>query len=557
MTPPAILVVDGHRGARAVFRRHAPCRLLRFDRHCDARGLRVWPEARAAAWNRRTREDDGSFLAHAVMAGEVSDVLWIRSGPGPVEDVGSVRYAPVSGGEGARCIAWRETADPREAVPFARTPYVLDVDWDFLSPVEGDLSGSLEARETALLDLLRSMPPPAAAVLAFSPWFSEDGPRSFEDFAERLGALWYGANVERPEPLRPVSPVARALRRAARRAVVSLRPRRRSIVSPDADGIAVAFAGPERREAWDALVASESSANVGHSWAYLDALEAAGLPAVRLVALDEEGRLRGLLPLARVRTPLGPRLDSLPTAYEAGPLGDAAVRRRLAEAALALAEVEGAALVLRAPAPLPGVFDERRRFAAVRVDLAGAPPAAAAARHARAAAAAGLAHLDEIDEEAFLDLHRSLARARGFVPLPAAFLVALRRLFGPRCRLLGAFRGGRPVAAEMLLVQGETWFSKCTGRSTDAPPGSDDWMLSVLAARARDEGARALDLGRSPVGSGALAFKEKFGTSRTLAYAATSWRRGPALGGRGAALVRLVPAALRLRFARAASLLAG
>jgi len=99
--------------------------------------------------------------------------------------------------------------------------------------------------------------------------------------------------------------------------------------------------------AWDAFVARTAGSSFCHCAAWGDVLrEALGAECCDLVARDASGALRGVLPLARVRSRLfGDYLVSLPFLNAGGPIGDTDARERLTEEASALARELGVDLL--------------------------------------------------------------------------------------------------------------------------------------------------------------------------------------------------------------------
>jgi FemAB-related protein (PEP-CTERM system-associated) len=81
---------------------------------------------------------------------------------------------------------------------------------------------------------------------------------------------------------------------------------------------------PAQDEAWDRYAASHPRYTVYHSTAFRSAVaDAFGKEAHGFVATDEQGTIRGVLPLIRQKSPVfGDRLVSLPYANHGGPLAD-------------------------------------------------------------------------------------------------------------------------------------------------------------------------------------------------------------------------------------------
>src|SRR5207247_4842125 len=95
--------------------------------------------------------------------------------------------------------------------------------------------------------------------------------------------------------------------------------------------------------AWDAFVARTAGSTFCHCAAWGDVLrDALGAESCDLVARDASGVIRGVLPLARVRSRMfGVYLVSLPFLDAGGPIGGATARQRLPGQAAAWARQPG------------------------------------------------------------------------------------------------------------------------------------------------------------------------------------------------------------------------
>ena len=98
---------------------------------------------------------------------------------------------------------------------------------------------------------------------------------------------------------------------------------------------------------WDDFIAVAEGSTFCHCAAWRDVLrDTLGAESYDLVARDAGGAIRGVLPLARVRSLLfGDYLVSLPFLNAGGPVGDATARDRLIQHAAALARRLGVDLL--------------------------------------------------------------------------------------------------------------------------------------------------------------------------------------------------------------------
>jgi hypothetical protein len=290
---------------------------------------------------------------------------------------------------------------------------------------------------------------------------------------------------------------------------------------------------------WEAFVASHPDGSVYHHPAWLQVLELAyGCQPVSLACEDEDGRIHGVLPLARTHGLVtGRGLASLPRTPVAGPLAtDREAAGLLVRAAIGrLADEPGAGLQLKVPsATLDRLAD----------DLAGTPweltyvlalPAGPdalrfgnARNHARIRWAVGKAarlgvvvRVAETEDElrAWYELYLETMRWHVVPPRPYRFFRTCWQLLRPRglMRLLLAEQqeAGRRrlVAGSLLLMFGSTVHYAFNGRrSEDLPLRPNDAIQWQAIHDACREGFRRYDFGAVPEDEHGLSdFKAKWG----------------------------------------------
>ena len=122
---------------------------------------------------------------------------------------------------------------------------------------------------------------------------------------------------------------------------------------------------------WNAFVASVAGSTFCHQAGWRDVMQSVlGHETSLLVATDETGEWRGVLPLVRVRSILGRYSISMPFMNDGGPLGDDDAIAALVEFAVADAEKSGAKLLeLRSRRMLPGRVSPSGRKVAVHLSL--------------------------------------------------------------------------------------------------------------------------------------------------------------------------------------------
>lgn len=283
---------------------------------------------------------------------------------------------------------------------------------------------------------------------------------------------------------------------------------------------------------WDEFVEARSDATLAHAAAWLSVMrEAYDLEPHGLVARDGAGRIRGVLPLVRMRGLRGGvELVSMPFLDTGGPLADGPESgRALVDAALGLARERGARSVeLRAVSPLAGVAapsfaDRLDLFLPLLADETAQWKAldAKVRNQTRKAERSGLALLTPVDAVAafyapFLVNMRDLGS-----PVHAVrFFRAMARAFGERLRLVITGDGARPVGGLVAIHYGGAvtipWASTLASERRRCPNNQIYWEAIRWAI---GRGARELDFGRSPRDSGTHRFKRGWGAhERALAW---------------------------------------
>jgi FemAB-related protein (PEP-CTERM system-associated) len=285
------------------------------------------------------------------------------------------------------------------------------------------------------------------------------------------------------------------------------------------------------REAWDRYVQGRPEAWVTHDsgWA-LEVVRALGHEPSSLLAIDGEGKVRGVLPLAARRSLLfGNSLVSLPGANWCGLVADAPdVAGELASEAVRQAAQAGLAHVeLRGGGALPEPFAAGGRFCRFPIELPGGSvpePDKQTRRRLRRAGEAGLTvEFDACDLNAFYRVYLAAMARLGSPPFGRDFFEALAQALGPRLKvLLVRASDGEVVAADLLAVWkglASSLFAGATRRGRELQ--ADLVAIQEGLRHAARLGCGCYDLGRSTAGSGGQTFKEHFGARAVpLAY----WR---------------------------------
>jgi FemAB-related protein (PEP-CTERM system-associated) len=275
-------------------------------------------------------------------------------------------------------------------------------------------------------------------------------------------------------------------------------------------------------ETWDALAHGASDGTVMHLHAWSGVLSEAYGHRTFMLAANEDGMLRGLLPLALVKSPLfGRSLVSMPYMDYGGPCCDssAEVGVALVEAACSLATQQRAKLVLRCvqesalglPCSLEkvtmwlelGTDDQAlwRRLPSERRNRI-----RKAQRSGLCAAFPGPEGLDEF-YSVFAHNMRDLGSP---VHSPRLFEAVLRRL-GPAARLVLVRDGANAVGAGLMLLHrgmiSMPWVSSLRSAFAKCPNQLLYWEAMRFGIA---NGLRVLDLGRSSRDSGTFEAKRQW-----------------------------------------------
>jgi len=296
----------------------------------------------------------------------------------------------------------------------------------------------------------------------------------------------------------------------------------------------------------DAFVRAHPRGTVFHLSGWRRAVERAFGHAPRDLLAESDGRLAGVLPLARCRKLAGGAdLVSVPYGVYGGPIGESAeVGHALVAEAVALGRREGVGRVeLRcvedpgvpelAPSDLYATFV--RDLPAKRDEVMTRMPKRARAEVRKAIEKHGL----EMREGAGFvpDLARLFGESKqrlGSPGLPRAWFEALVRELGEACACHAAVRAGEVVAATMSFVHRDTICFYYIGTTAEANRtfNATNFLTTRLQEWGVEKGLARFDLSRSRVGTGAYSFKEHQGfvpTPLPYRYALIKSRGLPAL----------------------------
>ncbi len=241
-----------------------------------------------------------------------------------------------------------------------------------------------------------------------------------------------------------------------------------------------------------------------------------------LAARAADGTIVGALPLVRVRSVLfGHYLVSMPFLNYGGPLGSAAARRALIEAAEGMAERDDVKLLqLRSGTEQPTELEVSHHKVTVLIDIPEAGPDALWKQlphkmrtKIRKPQKAGVeVRFGPEQLEPFYRILATNMRDLGTPVQSRRFYEAIRDAFGDTVWFGVAYHEGRPVSGGCGFVWRDemeiTWSSSLRGVSEFRPGYLLHWAFFERAAR---EGCRIGNFGRSTPGSGTHAYKQQWG----------------------------------------------
>ena len=297
---------------------------------------------------------------------------------------------------------------------------------------------------------------------------------------------------------------------------------------------------PRECERIDAFVADHPETGLFHRTAWSRGVErGTGQPARYLLVEDGAGRLAGLLPLTRIRSPLvGSALVSTGFGVGGGIVaGTGAAVEALAAAAWSLAGREGCPSVTLRGGRLPkGWRREEGVYAGFIRDLPAGDEAILKSipRKQRAEVRRSLSLGLEVETgrgpRSLADhyaVYSESVRNLGTPVFPRALFEAMAREWGEACDIVTIRSEGRPVASVLSFYFKGIVHPYWGGGIREARAlRANDLLYYSLMRHSAERGCTHFDFGRSKLGTGAFAFKKNWGFEpRPLTYAGKGARR--------------------------------
>lgn len=273
---------------------------------------------------------------------------------------------------------------------------------------------------------------------------------------------------------------------------------------------------------WNAFVDSCAESTFCHQGGWRAIMrDVLGHQCSYLSATDDSG-IRGVLPLVRVKSPLGHYLISVPFLNDGGPIGDESAKAALVDYALAEAKRSGAGLLeLRSRTPLSGPLASSFRKVGVHLLL----PATTAElwektfkaklrSQVRRPAKEGMTARSGMQElDAFYRVFSRNMRDLGTPVLPRAFFERVGAEFGDRAMFTAVYSSaGVPVAASCCLIWRDemevTWASSLREYNHQSP---NMLLYATMMELAIARGIRLFNFGRSSPGAATHKFKLQWG----------------------------------------------
>jgi FemAB-related protein (PEP-CTERM system-associated) len=274
---------------------------------------------------------------------------------------------------------------------------------------------------------------------------------------------------------------------------------------------------------WDRFVRAQAGWTHFHLIGWRDVVARVhGHHTPYLVARDERGAMRGILPLVRVSSPVfGRYLVSMPYVNYGGPLGEPTAVAALSAYASAMARDDGALLELRSRWALPIDLPVSHRKITCVLDLPPAEPEtlfrsldANVRRRVRRAQKAGITvafGAEQID--AFYAVYSLHMRDLGTPTQPRRLFAEIARAFPDDFEIACAYLQGKPIA----VLAGPRWDSELEVTWASALVAYKELAANMLVYWALIErcvglGLSRFNFGRCSPGSGTHRFKRQWGS---------------------------------------------
>jgi FemAB-related protein (PEP-CTERM system-associated) len=275
------------------------------------------------------------------------------------------------------------------------------------------------------------------------------------------------------------------------------------------------------RGAWNSFVREHTEATFFHLAEWQEVLTRAFGHRPHYLLAEQHGEIRGVLPLARIKSPLfGNALVSTPFCVYGGIVAlDGVAQAALEQAACELARrldvdhLEMRNRRRRHPDwPCKDLYVTFRKAISedAETNMLAIP------RKQRAMVRKGIKEGLRAEVETTVDRHYDMyaesLRNLGTPVFSKRYLEVLRDVFGEACDIVTILKGDRAVASVLNFYFRDEVLPYYGGGTSEARAvAGNDYMYWAVMERAREKGCRIFDYGRSKRGTGAFDFKVHWG----------------------------------------------
>lgn len=279
---------------------------------------------------------------------------------------------------------------------------------------------------------------------------------------------------------------------------------------------------------WDDFVEGCADATFCHRAGWQTVIEQAFGHQTCFLMAERDGRIEGVLPLARVKSLLfGDSLVSLPfcvyggiaaTSEDAAEALDSAAQAHAAECAVDHLEYRHIRPV-HPDWPTKDLYVTFRKAIEPDVEANMQAIPRKQRRMVRQGIKAGLHSAFEDNTDTFFDIFAQNVHRLGTPVFSKRYFETLRQVFGDDCRILTVRRGDEPVATVMTFYfRDEVLPYYGAGMPVARDVAGYDFLYWELMRRSCEAGYRWFDYGRSKQGTGSYSFKKNWGFEPTPLY---------------------------------------
>ena len=273
---------------------------------------------------------------------------------------------------------------------------------------------------------------------------------------------------------------------------------------------------------WDAFVEQAADATFFHRAGWKQVIEQAFGHTVYLLYVEQDGQIKGILPLGHVKSLLfGNTLSSMPFCVYGGVVAeDDGSRQALEQAAIELArQLDVDSLEFRNQSPQHDEWPAKRElYVTFRKEIDPDPeqnlkniPRKQRAM-VRKGIKAGLESSWDSEIGRFYDAYSQSVHALGTPVFSKRYFQILKDVFADDCRILTITKEGRLIASVMNFYFRDQVLPYYGGGTPEARAvKGNDFMYWEVMRHSCEQGIRVFDYGRSKVGTGSYCFKKNWG----------------------------------------------